>query len=606
VGPRAMAANGIDHSLIVSRAYWKDESGLATLEQARQQSFTSYQGDFSAGYTQGAHWLRIELAASPSPIGLRITPPWVDNITLYDALQPGTRLTAGDSHPGGSTAVPVLGYVLTLPAAEQPRELMIRLSSTSAHRLALAAVPQADLAELNTRAIVWTSVYTAMMFIIFLVLASIWLMQPELLVGAYLIRHTVYSAYGILFLGLPQMLLSDTLPDLVFDLSFSLSVVLLLPVAFFFEVVLLRSYRPQRHLFKAVQLLAMASPLPLLLLLLGFSRQALEVTVQSMLPIALLIVVTAGSTRPDPSVERLLSKRVMMAYYLLVLGSLSIGLPSVLGWAPAPPWMQYLLILHGLVSGIAMTTILLLRGQRLHRTRQQVTWQLQLAQQEADRERQRRQEQSQFLHLLMHELKTPLAVVSLALGTREKREENLAHAGRAVQDMKAILERCLQVDPFDELAREKTRTAVDPVTAVAEVADPMAPLAQRLRLMASPDLPTLHTDEQLLKIVLTNLLDNAVRYGQPHSPVEVQLEPASDGLRSGVQISVRNSPGPAGKPDADKVFSKYYRASGAQQISGSGLGLHLSQQLARTLGGSLRYLCGAEQVEFVLWLPAAP
>jgi signal transduction histidine kinase len=51
------------------------------------------------------------------------------------------------------------------------------------------------------------------------------------------------------------------------------------------------------------------------------------------------------------------------------------------------------------------------------------------------------------------------------------------------------------------------------------------------------------------------------------------------------------------------VFQKYYRSSGAQSISGTGLGLFLVASLAQMLGGTCRYLPDDTHVRFELWLP---
>lgn len=71
-------------------------------------------------------------------------------------------------------------------------------------------------------------------------------------------------------------------------------------------------------------------------------------------------------------------------------------------------------------------------------------------------------------------------------------------------------------------------------------------------------------------------------------------------------MRVRNTPGLAGWPDEARLFEKYYRSTGAQRDSGSGLGLFLSRQLAQSLGGSLDYTPGPHHVEFTLWIPLSP
>ena len=71
---------------ILARAYWQDTFAQATFETARQQAYTPYQGILSRGYTDSVHWVRLTIAANPQPLGLRVTPAWLDSITLFDPV----------------------------------------------------------------------------------------------------------------------------------------------------------------------------------------------------------------------------------------------------------------------------------------------------------------------------------------------------------------------------------------------------------------------------------------------------------------------------------------------------------------------------------------
>jgi K+-sensing histidine kinase KdpD len=114
-----------------------------------------------------------------------------------------------------------------------------------------------------------------------------------------------------------------------------------------------------------------------------------------------------------------------------------------------------------------------------------------------------------------------------------------------------------------------------------------------------------NTDAQFLEVMLGNLIDNAVRYGDTLMPVliltHVQRNAAG---AAGVNITVSNRPGAASWPDADKVFKKYYRSAGAERQSGTGLGLYLVRTLAVLVGGDCRYAPDATNIRFELWLPS--
>ncbi len=592
--------------MILERAFWKDSTGQARLGQAQEQSYTSYSKDFSGGYTNAVHWLRLKIASSETPTTLRLSPTWLDEITLYDPLNPHNTYRAGDRHPQGTNAGHMLGYIFTLPAHPQPRNVWLQLRSTSAHLLTVQALPAAQLPAANNRAIAWTAIYSAVLLLMLLALQSIWWVQRDAVLTAYLVRHTNYILYGVTYLGLSDLLLSDGLAPGLLDKGFSCLVVLTLPLGLWFDITLLKTYKPHPILIKALHLMAWAGLSLLALLLAGHTRLALQSTVIGLTLAVPLVFATAWTAKPEAAVERLMSKRVLLGYYTLVLGSLLIGLSGLLGWGVLQGMTPYLLTLHGLLSGLFMTVILFVRGQRQLHLTQQMRWQLQKAKQEADLEKRRREEQSQFLHMLMHELKTPLTVVSLALSSGSHREENLQHASNAVHDMKAIIDRCVEADQMGQLTLERRPQEIDTSGLLYTLAEQIPSLSSRFLLQAETGLPGLLSDLQLLQIVLNNLLDNANRYSDPLTPVTVRVSQTLHADTKGLCICVSNTPGLAGWPDVEMVFSKYYRASGAQADSGSGLGLFLSQQLVQTLGGTLSYAPTLQRVEFALWLPLSP
>jgi signal transduction histidine kinase len=205
--------------------------------------------------------------------------------------------------------------------------------------------------------------------------------------------------------------------------------------------------------------------------------------------------------------------------------------------------------------------------------------------------------------MLMHELKTPLAVIDLALKDRAATDKAQNYVGRAIDNMKSILNRCVQTDrlvdrPFDahvqrfDLTQQLQQWLQD------------NPHAQgRMVLQVAAEAPV-ETDLQCVQIIASNLIENALKYGDSQLPVEVTLQPQphADG-RIGWSLQVRNACGVAGMPDAEKVFAKYYRSAAAQRQSGTGLGLFLSHNLAQQIGAELRYQPTDTHNCFELWLP---
>jgi signal transduction histidine kinase len=116
-------------------------------------------------------------------------------------------------------------------------------------------------------------------------------------------------------------------------------------------------------------------------------------------------------------------------------------------------------------------------------------------------------------------------------------------------------------------------------------------------------LPAVNSDSQLLRIILVNLINNAIKYSAPETEIELSAIPFEEYGKSGILISIQNQPGTAGLPDPKQVFDKYYRSSGAYGMTGSGLGLYLVHSITDLLGGRVAYDGVQEKVRFTLWIP---
>lgn len=90
-------------------------------------------------------------------------------------------------------------------------------------------------------------------------------------------------------------------------------------------------------------------------------------------------------------------------------------------------------------------------------------------------------------------------------------------------------------------------------------------------------------DPRRIAQILDNLLDNALKYSEPGTPIDVAVTTA-DG-----EAHVRVGDRGVGVPIAemDRLFVPYYRTTRTRNVSGTGLGLHISRQLAARHGGRL-------------------
>jgi len=214
----------------------------------------------------------------------------------------------------------------------------------------------------------------------------------------------------------------------------------------------------------------------------------------------------------------------------------------------------------------------------------------------------RRNDQDRFLSMLSHELKTPLSVLRMALGSAGALSSTTrAHAQQSVQDMDAIIERCLQVDRIEQRRRANTTQSCQVPEMLAEL-QTTHPQGQRLRINAE-SLPQVTTDVPLLRMAFNNLIENALKYSPVASTVQVTASNQFDKGQPGILVRVANAVGSAGFPDSRKVFLKYYRSPQAHSKTGSGLGLFLVHAVAAQLGGWVRLAPADSEVCFEFWMP---
>jgi signal transduction histidine kinase len=213
--------------------------------------------------------------------------------------------------------------------------------------------------------------------------------------------------------------------------------------------------------------------------------------------------------------------------------------------------------------------------------------------------------QSEFMAMLMHEIKTPLFTIQLAAASWGKRQNNniedvkrLAHIEKSIGEINFIIDECIQADKLDQSEFAIQKSAITLENLFFEWKQ--LPGHERL-VFSGIDQTRVSTDSHYSQIILKNLIGNALKYSEPDSRVWVDVLPPSHADDPVVQIRIANTLGKAGRPDPEKVFKRYYRAEGAKMESGAGLGLWLAQTLAIKLGSELR--CNTEQDRVNFYFP---
>jgi signal transduction histidine kinase len=229
---------------------------------------------------------------------------------------------------------------------------------------------------------------------------------------------------------------------------------------------------------------------------------------------------------------------------------------------------------------------------------------------EAELERQHRN----FLSAITHELKSPLASMRLALETVLSRRADEASGrrflGNALQDaerLQDLVQKVLETTRYGHGAHALRQREADLSQLVARAVDAVRARVESAGGEITSELEPLLCaviDEEALTIAVSNLLENAVKYGGRAPRVRVRL--AVEHGRAVLEVSDTGEGIPA--DDAPFVFDMFYRAGDElSRISpGTGLGLYLVRQIVRAHRGTVRIAStGPEGTTFRVELPGA-
>ena len=207
------------------------------------------------------------------------------------------------------------------------------------------------------------------------------------------------------------------------------------------------------------------------------------------------------------------------------------------------------------------------------------------------------QMKTDFVSTVSHELRTPLAAIYGAAMTLRRRDVTVDEAQR---------DRLLEVvaSEADRLARivndilwasrlESGRMSIaiercDAAAIANEVMDVLrsrAPEGVEVTVSKSRGLPPVAADPDKLRQILTNLIDNAIKYSPDGGRVQVEIG------RSGGRVRFRDTDQGLGIPPAeqDRIFEKFFRLDPnlTRGVGGTGLGLYISRELVTRMNGRI-------------------
>lgn len=204
-----------------------------------------------------------------------------------------------------------------------------------------------------------------------------------------------------------------------------------------------------------------------------------------------------------------------------------------------------------------------------------------------------------FISMASHELRSPLTALSGYLdliqeGFKKKniveklKEENqyLLRMGLSVERLKELVEDILNVSRIEQNRLSLEMVPVELAEAFPRLLDEIRPLAleKKLELLYKPQSAVVLADAGKLHQVVLNLLSNAIKYTEQG---KVELSVKTDNEQ--VHITVADTGMGMSADNLKQLFTKFYRVPGkaSETIKGTGLGLWISRELTRKMGGDI-------------------
>ena len=204
---------------------------------------------------------------------------------------------------------------------------------------------------------------------------------------------------------------------------------------------------------------------------------------------------------------------------------------------------------------------------------------------------------TKFLSLVSHEFKTPLSGIltsSVLVGKykettqQAKRDKHLKTIEDKVNYLNSILNDFLSVERIDSGKVKHKFTSFMLSKVVNEAiynANMLLKPGQRINYPKDIDDYTIYQDEKVLELIMSNLINNAIKYSPPNS--RINLEFNIDQKTLNFKISDKG----IGIPEKDQknIFERYFRAENALLDQGTGIGLNIVKGHVESLGGNINF-----------------
>lgn len=221
-----------------------------------------------------------------------------------------------------------------------------------------------------------------------------------------------------------------------------------------------------------------------------------------------------------------------------------------------------------------------------------------------------------FVAVVSHELRTPLTSVQGYVKTllqlqgqldREQEHSFLEAADRQSERLGRLIEQLLVVGRLETHAEPLVVARTSIPSVASNVVEELRPRANGhvFDFRFGADVPFVNTDEGKVHQILSNLVENALKYSPPDTRITLRVEQGVNGVLAAVQDEGHGIP----EDQREQVFERFYQvdSSATRSVGGTGLGLYICRRMAEQLGARIWLEASGDRGStFCLFIPSSP
>lgn len=213
-----------------------------------------------------------------------------------------------------------------------------------------------------------------------------------------------------------------------------------------------------------------------------------------------------------------------------------------------------------------------------------------------------------FVNDFSHELKTPIAsvssLVSLMKNSQLSPEKQAQYLDIIEEEMTRLSEMTTKILELSRVEKQailtdERRFNVSEQLRACVLLLEKKWLDKKLELSLDFDEYTVKANEDLLKQVWINLIDNAIKY----SPAQAELKISVDKTNEGISVDISNTGKQIAPDEIDKIFTKFYRGKNSQNRDGNGIGLSIVKHIVELHGGTISVKSENKLTTFTVFIP---